>query len=70
MNKLICHLNLLIFFASNGTCPAPKQIAFYGNTYFLSYEPMCDFAKGARPMIILLAMVIAMSMVYATVKEL
>lgn len=58
------------FFASNGTCPAPKQIAFYGNTYFLSYEPMCDFAKGARPMIILLAMVIAMSMVYATVKEL
>lgn len=56
-------------FVENGVCPAPKQIEFYGKIYALSYQPICDFATGARPMMILLGIVIAMSMVYATVKE-
>ncbi|MDD2609640.1 MAG: virulence factor TspB C-terminal domain-related protein [Giesbergeria sp.] len=42
---------------SNGSCPAPRtiNIASAGRSYELSFQPLCDFANGVRPIIIALA---------------
>ena len=56
-------------FNSDGTCPAPKVFNVMNKQFSISYEPICDFARGARPMVILLGMVISMGMAYAAVKE-
>jgi hypothetical protein len=38
-----------------GTCPAPIPINTSFNTYTIPTEQLCDFAVGARPMILLVA---------------
>ena len=46
-------------FVENGTCPAPKQFVFMGQTNELSYESMCQGARGLRPYIVFSAIFIA-----------
>ena len=46
-------------FSESGTCPAPKQFVFMGQTNELSYESMCQGARGLRPYIVFSAIFIA-----------
>ena len=46
-------------FVENGTCPAPKQFVFMGQTNELSYESMCQGARGLRPYVVFSAIFIA-----------
>lgn len=41
--------------ASAGSCPAPRQVSFFGRPLSISYQPICDFATMIRPLIIGLA---------------
>lgn len=41
--------------ASAGSCPAPRQVSFFGRPFAISYQPICDFATMIRPLIIGLA---------------
>ena len=69
-NKIDLKFEPSSIFKSDATCPAPKPFTIMNQTYAVEYQPMCDFALGARPMIIALGIFIAMGMAYATVKEL
>ena len=69
-NKIDLKFEPSSIFKSDATCPAAKPFTIMNQTYAVEYQPMCDFALGARPMIIALGIVIAMGMAYATVKEL
>ena len=41
--------------SSAGSCPAPRQVSFFGRPFSISYQPICDFATMIRPLIIGLA---------------
>lgn len=69
-NKIDLKFEPSSIFKSDASCPAPKPFTIMNQTYAVEYQPMCDFALGARPMIIALGIVLAMGMAYATVKEL
>lgn len=43
----------------NGTCPAPKTATVAGVSLEMSFQPLCDFATGIRPVIIGLAWISA-----------
>lgn len=43
----------------NGTCPAPKTATVAGVALEMSFQPLCDFATGIRPVIIGLAWISA-----------
>ena len=57
-------------FNTGGQCPQPKRITLMNTEHEFSYQPMCDFAHGARPMLIALGMVLAMGMAYRAAQEL
>lgn len=38
-----------------GSCPAPISIPVLGKTYSLSWQPVCDFATGVRPIVLALS---------------
>lgn len=57
-------------FSTDGTCPKPHTFAIEGHSFTLSYDTVCQFARLARPIVILLGMVMAMYMAYSAVKEL
>jgi len=44
--------------------------AFEGHSFTLSYDTVCQFARLARPIVILVGMVMAMYMAYSAVKDL
>ena len=69
-NKIDLKFEPSSIFKSDASCPAPKPFTIMNQTYAVEYQPMCDFALGARPMIIALGIVLAMGMAYATVKGL
>ena len=68
--KINLNFNPANVFNTDGACPPPKVLSVAGRNFTVSYEPICDFARGARPMMILLGIVLAMAMAYAAVKEL
>lgn len=68
--KINLNFNPANVFNTDGACPPPKVLSVAGRHFTVSYEPICDFARGARPMMILLGIVLAMAMAYAAVKEL
>lgn len=68
--KINLNFNPANVFNTDGACPPPKVLSVAGRHFTVSYEPICDFARGARPMMILLGIVLAMAMAYAVVKEL
>ena len=43
----------------NGTCPAPKTATVAGVALEMSFQPLCDFSTGIRPVIIGLAWISA-----------
>jgi putative uncharacterized protein (fragment) len=57
-------------FSTDGTCPKPHTFMIEGHSFTLSYETVCQFARLARPIVILVGMVMAMYMAYSAVKEL
>ena len=57
-------------FSTDGTCPRPYTFAIEGHSFTLSYDTVCQFARLARPIVILVGMVMAMYMAYSAVKEL
>ena len=57
-------------FSTDGACPRPHTFAIEGHSFTLSYDTVCQFARLARPIVILVGMVIAMYMAYSAVKEL
>ena len=57
-------------FSTDGTCPKPHTFAIEGHSFTLSYDTVCQFARLARPIVILVGMVMAMYMAYSAVKEL
>lgn len=57
-------------FSTDGACPKPHTFAIEGHSFTLSYDTVCQFARLARPIVILVGMVMAMYMAYSAVKEL
>ena len=57
-------------FSTDGACPRPHTFVIEGHSFTLSYDTVCQFARLARPIVILLGMVMAMYMAYSAVKEL
>ena len=57
-------------FSTDGSCPKPHTFAIEGHSFTLSYDTVCQFARLARPIVILVGMVMAMYMAYSAVKEL
>lgn len=53
---------------TDGQCPAPRVVALgaFGRFEF-SYEPMCDFARMLRPVMILGAMIMTAFFVWEAV---
>jgi len=46
-------------FAAGGSCPAPIAFNAFGHSYAISYTPACDLALLLRPLVLLLAGVLA-----------
>jgi hypothetical protein len=40
--------------ASDGTCPAPKQISVLGSQYSLAFDPLCTAVQMLRPLVLAL----------------
>lgn len=57
-------------FSTDGACPKPHTFVIEGHSFTLSYDTVCQFARLARPIVILVGMVMAMYMAYSAVKEL
>ena len=57
-------------FNTNAICPPPVQFNVLNQTYDFEYTPMCNFAEGIRPIMILIGIIAALSMCYSAVKEL
>lgn len=61
------------FGPANGTCPAPAQamvgIPGYKVAVEFSWQPMCDFANGIRPVVLAVAWLAAALMFVAAVRE-
>lgn len=57
------------YFSERGSCPAPVHFNFLGE-HQISYEPLCDLARGLRPIVELLGVLTAMGIAYGAVREL
>lgn len=55
--------------AENASCPAPKIINVAGVQAEFSYQPICDLAKGLRPIVIALAWLSAATMVITAARR-
>ena len=45
--------------SASGSCPSPISLSVMGFSHSLSYQPICDFLSGARPVVIAAARVAA-----------
>lgn len=43
------------FGPSSGTCPVGESLAVFGQTFTLSWQPMCNLAQAVRPVLLALA---------------
>ena len=57
-------------FNADGVCPQPLGFEVSGKGFEISYQPMCDFSRMVRPIIVLVSMLGAMGMAYAAVRSL
>lgn len=57
-------------FSVDGVCPEPRSVDFgmFGQHEF-SYEPLCDFARKIRPILILITIVSCSFFVYSSLKD-
>lgn len=57
-------------FSVDGVCPEPKSVDFgmFGQHEF-SYDPLCDFARKIRPILILITIVSCSFFVYSSLKD-
>lgn len=57
-------------FSVGGVCPEPKSVDFgmFGQHEF-SYDPLCDFARKLRPILILITIVSCSFFVYSSLKD-
>lgn len=57
-------------FSVDGVCPEPRTVDFgmFGQHEF-SYEPLCDFARKIRPILILITIVSCSFFVYSSLKD-
>ena len=62
-------LSPLHIFNTDAACPAPTSFSIAGTTQRMSYEPMCDTARKARPFIIMMAMTAAFLMVFSALNR-
>lgn len=54
--------------SASGSCPSPRSVSTsYGSLEF-SYQPICDFATGLRPLVIALSLIGAGALVFGAVK--
>lgn len=50
---------LMFHLLQDSVCPEPKNFTVMGKTYQLSWNPLCDFARSIRPLILLCFIVAA-----------
>lgn len=62
-------LSPLHIFNTDAACPAPTSFNIAGTSQSLSYEPMCDTARKARPFVIMMAMTAAFLMVFSALNR-
>ena len=62
-------LSPLHIFNTDAACPAPTSFSIAGTQQSLSYEPMCDTARKARPFVIMMAMTAAFLMVFSALNR-
>lgn len=62
-------LSPLHIFNTDAACPAPTSFSIAGTQQKMSYEPMCDTARKARPFIIMMAMTAAFLMVFSALNR-
>ena len=62
-------LSPLHIFNTDTACPAPTSFSIAGTQQRMSYEPMCDTARKARPFIIMMAMTAAFLMVFSALNR-
>lgn len=55
--------------AENAACPAPRSVQVAGRAVEISWQPVCDFATGLRPLVIALAWLSAVSMVIVVARR-
>lgn len=57
-------------FSVDGVCPEPRSVDFgmFGQHEF-SYQPLCDFARKLRPVLILITIVSCSFFVYSSLKD-
>lgn len=55
--------------AENAACPAPRAVQVAGRAVEISWQPVCDFATGLRPLVIALAWLSAVSMVIVVARR-
>lgn len=55
--------------AENAACPAPRAVQVAGRAVEISWQPVCDFASGLRPLVIALAWLSAVSMVIVVARR-
>lgn len=57
-------------FSVDGVCPEPRSVDFgmFGQHEF-SYDPLCDFARKLRPILILITIVSCSFFVYSSLKD-
>lgn len=57
-------------FSVDGVCPEPRSVDFgmFGQ-YEFSYDPLCDFARKIRPILILITIVSCSFFVYSSLKD-
>lgn len=56
-------------FNMTAACPAPVQFAVRGQTYFVSYQPICDFAGFIKALVLISAVVSAYFICFGTRRE-
>ena len=62
-------LSPLHIFNTDAACPAPTSFGIAGTQQRMSYEPMCDTARKARPFVIMMAMTAAFLMVFSALNR-
>lgn len=55
--------------AEDAACPAPKTAMVMGREVSLSWQPVCDFATGLRPLVIALAWLSAATMLIVVARR-
>jgi hypothetical protein len=51
-----------------GSCPSPIMLSILGTTHALKWDPVCDFAEGIRPFVIIGSILGAGILLFSTVR--